>query len=103
MKEFGSDFHYITGFRGVGNTLNDVHPYANYYADGRQALIYLYQSQGWKRLWMPEYFCYDVVKSLKEAGLELKFYTDHPEYVDDDNTLDGIQRNGLFDGCHPSG
>lgn len=77
MKEFGSDFHYISGFQGKGNTLSDFYPHANYYADGRQALIHLYHSQGWQRLWMPEYFCYDVIASLKEAGLNLLFYSDY--------------------------
>ena len=48
-------------------------------------MIALYRSQGWQRLWMPEYFCYDVIESLKEAGLELVFYTDYPGYDDDDN------------------
>mgnify|MGYP002525373210 CR=1 FL=1 len=78
MIEFGSDFHYISGFQGTGNTLGDFYPHANYYADGRQALIHLYHSQGWQRLWMPEYFCYDVIASLKEAGLNLMFYSDYP-------------------------
>ena len=78
MKEFGSDFHYIDGYKGKGNSLQDFYPKANYYADGRQALIDLYRSQGWQRLWVPEYFCYDVIASLKEAGLELRYYTDYP-------------------------
>jgi len=82
VKEFGSDFHYIPPIGG-GNTLRDFFPSANYYADGRQALIDLYRSQGWQRLWMPEYFCYDVIASLKEAGLNLCFYVDYP--VNDDN------------------
>lgn len=77
MKEFGSDFHYIAP-TGGSNTLKDFFPSANYYADGRQALIDLYRSQGWQRLWVPEYFCYDVIASLKEAGLELRFYADYP-------------------------
>lgn len=75
MKEFGSDFHFIPPTGGC-NTLQDFFPSANYYADGRQALIDLYRSQGWQRLWVPEYFCYDVIASLKEAGLELQFYAD---------------------------
>lgn len=77
MKEFGSDFHFIAPTCG-SNTLQDFCPSANYYADGRQALIDLYRSQGWQRLWVPEYFCYDVIESLKEAGLELAFYVDYP-------------------------
>lgn len=82
MIEFGSDFHYISGFQGTGNTWGDFYTQANYYADGRQALIHLYQSQGWQRLWVPKYFCYDVIASLKEAGLNLVFYKDWPRNGD---------------------
>lgn len=96
MIEFGSDLHYINGYRGLGNTLHDFYPHANYYADGRQALIHLYHSQGWQRLWMPEYFCYDVIASLKEAGLNLMFYTDYPGNCDDEQTLETIQQKGRF-------
>lgn len=96
MKEFGSDFHYVQSTGGSGNTLRDFFPSANYYADGRQALIHLYRSQGWQRLWVPEYFCYDVVASLEKAGLNLAFYTDHPDYHDDSKTLEAIQRKGHF-------
>ena len=96
MIEFGSDFHYISGFNDSVNTLHDFYPHANYYADGRQALIHLYHSKGWQRLWMPEYFCYDVIASLKEAGLNLMFYQDWPDNHDDGNTLENIQRNGHF-------
>ena len=84
MKEFGSDFHYIPPIGG-GNTLRDFFPSANYYADGRQSLIDLYRSQGWQRLWVPEYFCYDVIESLNEAGLELRFYADYPGNNDNGN------------------
>lgn len=96
MKEFGSDFHYIQPSRSGGNTLKDFFPSANYYADGRQALIHLYRSQCWQRLWVPEYFCYDVVASLEESGLELAFYTDHPSNHNDSNELEAIQSKGLF-------
>lgn len=48
-------------------------------------MIHLYRSQGWQRLWVPEYFCYDVVASLREAGLELRFYTDYPGSNDNEN------------------
>lgn len=96
MKEFGSDFHYISSYNKEGKRLSDFYPSANYYADGRQALIHLYKSQGWKRLWVPEYFCYDVITSLKESGLKIVFYTDLPDYTDDDRTLESIQKEGHF-------
>ena len=85
MKEFGSDLHYIEPQGSGVNTLRDFFPSANYYADGRQALIDLYRSQGWQRLWVPEYFCYDMIESLKEVGLELRFYADYPGNNDNDN------------------
>lgn len=96
MKEFGSDFHFIATSEGAENTLYDFYPRANLYASGRRALIQLYQSQGWERLWIPEYFCYDTVESLKQAGLELMFYADWPEYHEDGKTLEAIQRKGHF-------
>lgn len=96
MKEYGSDFHYIDTYKGKGNCLQDFCPRANYYADGRQALIALYRSQGWQRLWVPEYFCYDVISSLKEAGLNIIFYADYPGYDGDSQTLEAIQKNGYF-------
>lgn len=96
MLEFGSDFHYISGFHGKDNTLSDFYPKANYYADGRQALIHLYHSQGWQRLWVPEYFCNEVVESLKQAGLDLRFYADWPSYHSDSETLSAIHRHGHF-------
>ena len=96
MKEFGSDFHYISDFQGTGYTLQDFYPKANYYADGRQALVHLYQSQGWGRLWVPEYFCYDVIASLQETGMDLRFYADFPGYKSDSQTLAAIQKKGYF-------
>lgn len=96
MKEFGSDFHFIITNQGGVDTLSDFYSQVNLYADGRQALIHLYRTQGWERLWVPEYFCYDVIESLKEAGLDLRFYADYPGYRDDSKTLEGIQRNGYF-------
>ena len=96
MKEFGSDFHYIGPCNIKGKSIYEYFTSANYYADGRQALIHLYKSQGWKRLWVPEYFCYDVITSLKAAGIDIVFYTDIPDCQDDDITLELILKKGYF-------
>ena len=96
MREFGSDFHYIPTANGEGKSICNFYPHTNLYADGRQALIHLYQSQGWSRLWIPEYFCYDVVASLKQAGLNLCFYADYPCCKEESKTLDALQKNGYF-------
>lgn len=96
MIEFGSDFHYFPPNGDPSNTLKDYFPTANYYADGRQAIIHLYHSQGWQRLWVPEYYCYDVIASLKKSGLNLMLYRDIPDGNVDKETLEKIQINGHF-------
>lgn len=96
MLEFGSDFHFIKSCCSLGEVLSDYYPIANYYADGRQSLIHLYKSYGWERIWLPEYYCYDVIKSLKDAGLNVVFYTDYPNNKEDSYTLNSIQEKGLF-------
>lgn len=58
-------------------------------------MIDLYRSQDWQRLWVPEYFCYDVIASLKEAGLELRFYVDYPGNDDNINNLN-VNDNLIF-------
>lgn len=87
MIEFGSDYHYIAANKVVGNRLQDFFPSANYYADGRQALIHLCQNHVWRRLWIPSYYCYEVITSLKNAGINLQFYEDWPEYTEEESDL----------------
>ena len=96
MIEYGSDFHYIENGRQSANNIFSIYPSANYYADGRQPLIHLCKTMGWERLWLPEYFCYDVVESLKNEGVNLRFYSDWPDYHDDSKTLDAIRQRGYF-------
>lgn len=78
MKEFGSDFHYVHILNGADNTIGTYYPRALYYADGRQAIIDLYRTIGFNRLWVPNYFCFDVLKSLETHGLNLQYYCDLP-------------------------
>jgi len=90
MKEFGSDFHYlpIVG-EGAEETIGHYYPDAVYYATGRQALIDLYRQMGWKRIWMPEYFCYDVLGCIESEGLNIAFYTDYPLF-DEAETVNAL-------------
>ena len=96
MKEFGPNSPFIESQDGGEYTLRDFYPMANYYKDGRYALIHLYKSQGWQRLWVPEYYSYDVIESLKQAGLDLRFYVDYPGCANDSKTLEEIHKKGLF-------
>ena len=90
MKEFGSDFHYIKNLNIAEKTIEYFYPTAIFYALGRHALLDLYLKSGWKRLWVPEYFCYDVLDMLKREGVNLEFYKDYP-LADDEKTIRSLR------------
>lgn len=78
-KEFGSDFHSIVTFCSARAHLDDIYRDAVYLGDGRMCLLSLIKHNGWKRIWMPEYFCYEVIESIRnQSGIEIKFYRDFP-------------------------
>lgn len=77
MEEFGSDFHFISSFRG-SDIFCQHYADARYYASGRQALKALYEQEHWKRIWMPDYFCYEVINSFQKSGMNIVFYQDNP-------------------------
>lgn len=79
MLEFGSDFHLVDGGNSHHGSLMEKYQGATYLADGRQCIITLIQLYGWKRIWMPEYFCYNIIEYLqKSTPIEVIFYTDYP-------------------------
>lgn len=86
MKEFGSDFHLITGFQSKRLHLTDLYHDMVLLADGRQCIVALIRQEKWRRLWIPEYFCYEVIETIKEqTGIEVRFYPDYP--FQDDNAI----------------
>ena len=79
MREFGSDFHYINSYNSGCGLLTDVFRGATLLADGRQCIVALIRQNGWKRLWMPDYFCYEVIETIKgQTGIEVIQYEDNP-------------------------
>lgn len=83
MKEYGSDFHSMNSFQSKRTHLDDIYKDAVYLADGRMCLLSLIEHNGWKRIWMPEYFCYEVIETIRQlTGIEIKFYVDYPGCVD---------------------
>lgn len=79
MKEFGSDFHCIDTYNSGRAHLTDVFRGATLLADGRQCIVVLIRQYGWKRIWMPDYFCYEVIDTIKEqTGIKVMFYEDNP-------------------------
>ena len=79
MIEFGSDFHYIDTYNSDRAHLTDVFRGAILLADGRQCIVALIRQYGWKRIWMPDFFCYEVIDTIKEqTGIKVVFYEDTP-------------------------
>lgn len=79
MKEFGSDFHCIQPAELAGTHLTEVYAGATLLADGRQGIVALIRGNGWRRIWMPDYFCYEVIETIrKQTGIEILFYEDNP-------------------------
>ena len=79
MKEFGSDFHFLSSFNTDCVWLNDTFPQAHLLADGRLCILALIKQYRWKRIWMPEYFCYNIIEYLRiQTGIEVVFYVDYP-------------------------
>ena len=75
--EFGSDFNTVINFR-----LKAFHPYlpekSSFFANGRQALLSILKHNNFKRIWIPNYYCYDVVDYLRNENIEILFYHQWP-------------------------
>ena len=85
-KEYGSDFHRCDhDFRGASNFI-DVMGCTQMYACGRHAIDAIVKHGGWKRIWMPAYFCYEVIGHLMEQ-LEVALYDDSPLSKKDDEVV----------------
>ena len=77
MKEFGSDFHFLNNYEG-GTSIYKVYPEATFVANGRQAINLLIKNYGWIRIWIPAYFCYEIIDSIKNTNIEVVLYDDYP-------------------------
>ena len=79
MIEFGSDFHLVASCGSSRRHLTDVFPGALLLADGRQSIVLLIRQHGWKRIWIPEYFCYEVIGSIEDqTGIRVMYYEENP-------------------------
>ena len=104
--EFGSDFHTVEYPQG-GESILNFFPDSNLYVSGRQALLDLAMARGWKRLWVPSYFCGETLKCISRAGIELSRYAINPSLdpivvigdipVNKDDGLLVVNYFGLFD------
>ncbi|WP_242395241.1 hypothetical protein [Anaeromyxobacter oryzisoli] len=79
--EQGSDYHWM----GLPSpACAKARPWAPglLVSSGRDALRLLLahgvREQGWRRLWVPDYSCQDVLAALLQTGVRLHSYPDHP-------------------------
>jgi hypothetical protein len=79
--EVGSEFHW-PGLPVPARAADRPWSKGVLVSTGRDALRLLLAlgvgERGWRRLWVPEYFCQDVVAAFARPGLELRPYPDHP-------------------------
>ena len=61
-----------------------------FYANGRQCIKALIEQNGWQRIWMPQYFCYEVIETIKTTGVEIIYYVDYPT-CDDINSISKLK------------
>lgn len=85
MREFGSDYHYIKDLKLRNNLDYQLPSNSRYYANGRQAIQSLIHFKKWRRIWMPEYFCYEIIAAIKETGIQVMFYYDNPSINENDS------------------
>ena len=77
MIEFGSDYH-LCGENYKGENSFNFLSNKRLYACGRHAFCALIQQNKWKRIWIPAYFCYEVIDYIKTLHIEVKLYNDYP-------------------------
>jgi hypothetical protein len=79
--EQGSEYHLMAP-RGVSAKGMPWGEAVAYFGTGRDALRALIADnqpkRGWRRLWIPSYFCQEVVESLQSTGIGLEVYPDRP-------------------------
>lgn len=86
MIEFGSDFHRCDlPFHGQ-TTIHTLFRSPLFYASGRMALKALVAQEGWKRLWIPAYFCHEILDFWKQST-DICLYDDYPLEENDDQIV----------------
>ncbi len=79
--ESGSEFHWIAP-TAVEPPASVPWDGGTCFSTGRDALRQVarigVEARGWRRLWVPDYFCQHVTSALQRTGIELRGYPDDP-------------------------
>ena len=80
-KEFGSDYQLIK-FKSITNRI-EFPGNSIFLGSGREALLLLLERKifngKWKRIFVPEYYCEDVMKSIANINIEIVLYMENPK------------------------
>lgn len=80
--EQGSEFHFLQYTQPEAVAHYPWDGKAAYLGSGRDALGLLIrhgmEHLGWRRIYIPSYFCQEVVKAIIDTGIETLIYTDSP-------------------------
>lgn len=86
--EHGSDFHWNSSWKR-SRISSPWDKGGSWYSTGRDTLKALInfgrELYGWKRIWIPSYFCQKVVRSLLSGGIDLVTYPYSPLNFSDDS------------------
>ncbi len=89
MIEFGSDYHRCDAAYQGQNNLGTILHTPQYYASGRMALIAIAQHEGWNRLWIPAYFCHEIIDTWRHY-INVCLYDDYPLEENDEDVVRGL-------------
>ncbi len=83
-KEYGSDFHYTDDqrYRTDVHTPNLFSTCSHLYYSGRAALYAILQNGirkfGWKKIYMPSYYCHEVDDYIRTLDIDIAYYNANP-------------------------
>lgn len=113
--EQGSEFHLLDAYAPSEATISPWDGAPTFYGTGRDALSHLIstgmQSLGWKRIWVPAYFCQEVVGAIVQTRIEVVPYrtwlpdstkTGTPIHVTDGDVVFIVNLFGMMDGFQQS-
>ena len=98
MIEFGSDYHRCEISYQGENTIHSVFHSNQLFGNGRMAVLAIAKQEDWKRIWVPAYFCHEIIDVWK-TFFEICLYDDHPLQENDEEivrTLPYLQGDALL-------
>jgi len=92
-KEWGSDFYYLSGAEyklQIGSESSDT-KFDYLYFSGRAAfraiILNGLQQFGWKKIYVPSYYCHEVYGFVADLDIDLEFYSANPFLNEVPNTI----------------